>query len=382
MWISMQKIIIWLIVVLLICSCTGRNERSTIVKESAEVTEENTPSQIVDLTPENVDVNSELDMSSVEKTDFADENPQFVVVTHNSLEPPETKNYTFLCDINGSCSGIFETGDTISSISDLRFGERKTLIVSIFDGISLSLHVINLDNPNESIDIEASGYSYFQDSNDSTILFINQQPDETHSTRIFTFNLEDRRKEEIFIPCEVHSARFGVSTDEIFFNGFCNSVKAFYLFDITTNTTSTILDLPIDQFSISPDQSKIVYNYFTNIAQLELLLPGESRKVTNDKLSIASSFFTMWVDSDRLLFAQKVKGNESENFIWNFANNTISKADVPPATIALSRDLDFAVTTSDSNGLSIVNMQTHGSTAIILPSDQSANMVYFIGIDK
>ena len=378
----MQKIIIWLIVVLLICSCTGRNEKSTIVKESAEVTEENTASQIVDLTPENVEVNPELDMSSVKITDFADENPQFVVVTHNSLEPPETKNYIFLCDINGSCSGIFETGNTISSISDLRFGERKALIVSIFDGISLSLQVINLDNPNESIDIEASGYSYFQDSNDSTILLINQQPDETHSTRIFTFNLEDRRKEEILIPCEIHSARFGVRTDEIFFNGFCNSVKAFYLFDSTTNTTSTILDLPVDQFSIPPDQSKIVYNYFSNVAKLELLLPGESRKVINDKFNLASSFFTMWVDSDRLLFAQKAKGNEAEYFMWNFTNNTIAKADVPSATIALSRDLDFAVTTSHSNGLSIVNLQTHHFTVIVLPSDQSANMVYFLGVDK
>jgi hypothetical protein len=372
--------ILCLIVILPICSCIGRNESSTLARENTESTVEFGASQIVEFTQESGEATSQLDISPDEKDGLADEKTQFIVVTNNNLEPPESRNYLLLCDINGSCSRIFETKDTISSVSDLRIRERGTLVVSIFEGSSISLHALNLDNIDEATEIEASGYSYFQDSNDSTILFINQQTNETNSTGIFTFNLEDMKKEDIFIPCEVHSARFGVSADEIFFNGFCNSIKALYSYDMKTKTTNTILDLPVDQFSISPDWSKVAYNYFTNIAQLELFLPGESRKVTNDKLSIASSFFTMWVDSDRLLFAQKVKGNEAEYFIWNFANNTISKADVPPATIALSRDLDFAVTTSDSNGLNIVNMQTHGSTAIILPSDQSANMVYFIDI--
>jgi len=376
----MKKTVICLIVVMLICSC--RSEKRTIGKEFVVITETASAPQTVDLTPENEDVNSGIDTSSVEKIDSSAENNQFIVVTYNSLDTSDTRNYLHLCEINGSCVGILETKDTISSISDFRLDERLFLTVSFFDEISISLHVINLDNPNESIDIEASGYSYFQDYNDSKILFISLQPDETNSTRIFTYNLEDSKKEEIYIPCEVHSARFGDSTDKIFFNGLCNSVKAFYLFDNTTNTASTVIDLPVDQFSISPDKSKIVYNYFTNIAQLELLVPGESRKVTNEKFSLLSSFFTMWVDSDRLLFAQKVKGNEALYFIWNFANNTILEKNVPPATIALSKDLDFAVTTSDSNGLSIVNMQTQSSTAVDIPFGQSVNMVYFLGIVK
>jgi hypothetical protein len=88
----------------------------------------------------------------------------------------------------------------------------------------------------------------------------------------------------------------------------------------------------------------------------------------------------LWVDSDKLFFTQKIKGNEVEYFIWNFDNNTISKADIPKATIALSRDLGFAVTASDPNEISIVNLETHDSATIEFHSDQSANMVYFIDI--
>jgi hypothetical protein len=379
-WRLMLNKIICFIVILLFCSCSARTEKSTLVMENAEATKEVDVDQKVDLTPESVDEASQLEMLPGKEHGLADDKLQLIVVAYNNLEPPDSMNYLYLCNIDASCSRIFETSDTISSVSNLSTGGRKYLVVSIFDGSSISLLAIDLNEPSKVTEIETAGYSYLQDSNNSTILFINLPTSKTNSTSIFTFDLEEKKIDEIYIPCEVDSAKYGNRANDIYFNGSCNSHKALYSYDLKTKNTKIILDLPILQFIISPDRSKIAYNYFTNIAKLELFLPGESKRVTNDKLSIASSQPTMWVDSDKLFFTQKIKGNEVEYFIWNFDNNTISKADIPKATIALSRDLGFAVTASDPNEISIVNLETHDSATIEFHSDQSANMVYFIDI--
>lgn len=375
----MPNKIICFVVILFTCSCTGRNEISTLDSARTESVGELATSQTTEFTPEKADATSQQNMPRDDKNVLADESLQFIVVTYNSLEPPNSRNYLHLCGIDGSCSLIYETSDTISSVSNFSVSERNILIISIIKGNSITLHAIDLDAPNDAIEIETSGYSYFQDSKDSMILFLNQQSSETWLPRIYTFNLDDKKKEEILIPCEVYTAKFGIRADEIFFNGSCNSVRGLYSYNVMTGMTSTILDLPVDHFSISPDRSKLRYDYFNDIVHLELFFPDGSKKVTNDQLNITSSSFIMWIDSNRLLFTQKVKGNEAKILIWDLANNTIKETGIESSAIAFSKSLDFIVKTSNSNSLSIENMKTHLSTAIVLPSDQSPNMVYFIG---
>jgi hypothetical protein len=84
--------ILCLIVILPICSCIGRNESSTLARENTESTVEFGASQIVEFTQESGEATSQLDISPDEKDGLADEKTQFIVVTNNNLEPPESRN--------------------------------------------------------------------------------------------------------------------------------------------------------------------------------------------------------------------------------------------------------------------------------------------------
>jgi hypothetical protein len=378
----MMKKYIFLLVLLLTCSCVIQPDATTFDQDQTHPVGEHH-----NISTEDIDQNNEVpayqETCSLDRTTaLGEESQQFIVATHDTLESTRSTSYLYLCEIDGTCSKIYETRSLISSICDVKLCKRHLLFISILEGNSLVLHGLELGEPNYEFNIEHMGYSYFQDLKDSLVLYTNQKESTPLITQLYTYNLDTEHKEELHVPCEVFSAKFGRRENEILFNGVCVSTKALFSYNITDEKINIILDFPIDQFSISATGSTIVYNYFDETAHLEIFKVVENKRETNSEISNSSSFFSQWINSGQLLFTKKTAGNLVGFFVWKIEENKVDETQIGSNAIAISKNLDYVVTSSDGDGLRIFNVNTNESVNIIYPKDRKAYLAYFLGLDK
>jgi hypothetical protein len=99
-----------------------------------------------------------------------------------------------------------------------------------------------------------------------------------------------------------------------------------------------------------------------------------------EEVNRQSSFFIMWDGSDSLLFAQKPVGNELSYYIWDLNSNTSTDLDLPLSSIAMSENLEYSITLSETHGLELLDMRTKEAIAVDLPEGQSVTIAYFLDV--
>lgn len=302
---------------------------------------------------------------------------EFFIVITISENKQRLDHYTLYLCSSDKCGIIYQGENPVSSASFVPMDHEVKLLLSLNQPDGISLYSVDLKNPELRITISSDGYNYFQDFNGEMLLLTNLTLEGPESSKAYLFDMNLNERINLDIPCQIKKARFGFSDNQILFAGNCNSKNALFSFDTSSGQIESYLDLPVEDFSISPDRSYLVYKmYLGHTGKMELLRIDQNQTINNDQILIKDSSFTKWIGSNKLIFTQKKAGNEALFYIWDYSSNSVSPLDLPDNVIAFYGDLRSCVYLSNANQLMIENIATGTSKSIPIPSDQRIIMAY------
>lgn len=361
---------------LFVTSCSTGLEHQSISTEATETQENPTILRFFTPIPQATSYSIIFPKKPVTEISPSDYSDFFIVITINENEQSIASYTLYLCS-SDKCSTIYQGEKPVSSATFVPANNGVKLLLSLNQPDGISVYSIDLKNPNQRVTISSDGYNYFQDFNGDMLLLTNLTLEGQESSNAYLFDMNLNEMISLEIPCIVKKARFGFSDNQILFTGVCDSKSALFSFDSSSGHIESYLDLPAEDFSVSPDRSYLVYNtYLGHTAKMELISIDHNQTINNDQIKIKDSSFTKWIGSDKLVFTQKKAGNEALFYIWDYRSNSVALLDLPSHVIAFYGGLGSYIYLSNSNQLMIHNIATGNATRIPIPTDQRIIMAY------